>query len=95
MCGRLYNTLSAQQVSEVYGKSKTCGCGYKNAPQITGSDKCYKSYNAAPTRYMPIIYAPLKEEKSRKSNKSVKSGRTSKNEKVIPEKEEEKEIGCS
>jgi hypothetical protein len=44
---------------------------------------------------MPIIYAPLKEEKSRKSNKSVKSGRTSKNEKVIPEKEEEKEIGCS
>ena len=46
MCGRIYSRLSPHLVASLFSKGQD--------PKVSGEDKCYKSYNAAPTRFMPI-----------------------------------------
>ena len=55
MCGRVYSTLSPETVAGLFGK----------ATNVKGGEKCYTSFNAAPTRFMPLA----KTTRSRAANK--------------------------
>ena len=46
MCGRIYQTLNPDQVRSFLGANG----------EIRGYNKCYRSYNTAPTAYMPVAY---------------------------------------
>ena len=56
MCGRLYATLTPQQVQTIFG-----GRRLQKPPPVSGGEKCFPSFNAAPTRFMPVVL-PKREE---------------------------------
>ena len=93
MCGRIYNTLSPQQVARLFGQSRTCQCDKNKdkCPEIKGGERCSKSYNAAPTRFMPIIMAPPppKQPKDSKAKTPRKGSKSAKQKQSAEAAEEE------
>lgn len=81
MCGRLYATLSPQQVQAIFRgfgsrgitklNKQNPGAAKRSLPDVNGAEKCYPSYNAAPTRFMPVVMPDFDESKGpKKQNES-------------------------